>query len=86
MPKNRWPAFWYSARRMAVRYVAERHQGPMMAVFPDPGPRFQAWSGLLAPDAEVHFVPADHRALFQEPALSQWLRPLEKRLGKPAHP
>lgn len=80
VPKNRWPAFWYSARRMAVQYVAQRHEGPMLAVFPDRGSRYQAWQELLDPQAELRFIPADHHALFIEPALSQWLGPLEEML------
>ncbi|WP_414664681.1 amino acid adenylation domain-containing protein [Horticoccus sp. 23ND18S-11] len=80
VPRNRWPAFWYSARRMAVRYVAEPYHGRTIAIFPDRGPRFQAWSDLLDPQAELHFVPADHRLLFAEPTLSQWLKPLEAAL------
>lgn len=80
VPKNRWPAFWYSARRMAVQYVAQRHEGPMMAVFPDRGSRYQAWQELLDPQAELRFIPADHHALFSEPALSPWLGPVEEML------
>lgn len=80
VPRNRWPAFWYSARRMAVKYVASRYDGPMMAVFHDDGPRFQVWKELIDAQTSVHFVPADHLALFQEPWLGQWQQPLEARL------
>jgi hypothetical protein len=52
----------------------------MMAVFPDRGSRYEAWQELLDPRAELRFIPADHHALFTEPALSQWLGPLDQLL------
>lgn len=80
VPRNRWPAYWYSARRMAVQYVAEPYEGPVMAVFPDQDTRYGIWRDLIGPKAEVHFVPANHSAIFDQPAMGQWLEPLEKRL------
>lgn len=80
VPEDRWPAFWYSARRMSHHYVARPYVGPMLSVFPDRGENYGVWRELLDPTGELIFTPAAHNELFNEPARSQWLEPLAERL------
>lgn len=81
VPRDRWPAFWYSARRMSHHYVARPYVGPMLAVFPDRGENYGVWKELLDPTGQLIFTPAGHNELFNEPARSQWLDPLAERLA-----
>jgi thioesterase domain-containing protein/acyl carrier protein len=80
LPQDRWPAFWYAARRMAQNYVARPYAGPVLAVFPAVGERQAAWKNLLGPHAKEIMVPVEHRLLFDEPARSQWMQPLVRVL------
>jgi amino acid adenylation domain-containing protein len=82
VPRNRWPAFWFSARRMAHGYVARRYDAPVLAIFPDEGERCTAWRSLLGPAAEVRLVAAGHGQLFDEPARGAWMEPLARRLAE----
>ena len=81
VPEDRWPAFWYSARRMSHQYVARPYVGPMLSVFPDKGENYGVWKELLDPTGEIIFTPAGHNELFNEPARCQWLDPLADRLA-----
>jgi amino acid adenylation domain-containing protein len=85
LPTNRWPAFWYTARRLARDYVAQRYTGRTLAVFHARNERFDVWMGLLGSDAAVAMVDATHLGMFNEPALTEWMRPLDRALA-PAGP
>ncbi len=80
LPKNRWPAFWFSAHRMTRNYFAKSYQGHVYAVFSD-RENCQAWRELFGPDAELQIVDAGHRALFTEPTLTQWMSALSRHVG-----
>ncbi|MEO6243994.1 MAG: amino acid adenylation domain-containing protein, partial [Opitutaceae bacterium] len=86
VPQNRWPAFWYSARRMAKGYVARRYEGAVTAVFPDHGERYAVWKDLLGAEADVHLVAASHHVLFDAPTREEWQCPLQKRLAEISGP
>ena len=78
LPRNRWPAFWYSALRMAKTYVAKPYPGRVLAVFATGSQRSAVWRDILPPHAEIRTLPAEHGAMLDDPALGEWsdtLRP-----------
>jgi enterobactin synthetase component F len=74
LPRSRWPAFWYGARRLARDYIVHPHRGRVLAVFPHQAERYRVWRELLGPDAEIHVTEANPDALFDPPALEFWMR------------
>ena len=80
LPKNRWPVFWYTAKRLGKSYVPRPYDGDVVAVFLDQTDRHAGWRPLLGPTADVRIVASTHPGLFTEPALSQWLQVLRARL------
>ncbi len=86
LPKNRWPAFWYSARRMAQGYTARPYDGPVLALFPDHGERYAAWKDVLGPRAGVHLVAASHLEVFDEHTRRTWQLTLAQRLAELSRP
>ncbi|MFO1460844.1 MAG: amino acid adenylation domain-containing protein [Verrucomicrobiota bacterium] len=87
LPRNRWPAFWYIAKRLGKSYKPLPYDGPAIAVFVAREQQYKAWKPLLGPAAELLVIPANHLELFSEPARSAWLEPLKTRLdGRPSTP
>lgn len=89
LPRNRWPAFWYNAVRMAQHHVTRPYGGRVLAVFSDDAERRGVWHELLGPAARFHSTSAKHTALFDEPATSEWmpmLRQFITEAGNPASP
>ncbi|MBL9176298.1 MAG: amino acid adenylation domain-containing protein [Verrucomicrobiales bacterium] len=85
LPRNRWPAFWYVAKRLGRSYVPRPYDGPAIAVFVAREHQYEAWKKLLGSNAELQVIQADHLELFAEPARSAWLQPLKARLdGTPS--
>ena len=81
-PRDRWRAFWFAGRRLVRNYTATTYDGPVLAVFTKQDRRGEIWSALLGPEAVRHDVELPHLALFDEPALSQWMGWLAERLGE----
>ncbi|MGK0188364.1 MAG: amino acid adenylation domain-containing protein [Verrucomicrobiales bacterium] len=77
LPKNRWPAFWFSAQRRARKYTAKPFPGRVLAVFSEQKERAAVWRDLLA-DAETHAIAASHSDLFKEPAANEWMETLTR--------
>lgn len=73
VPKNRWPAFWFMAQKLARNYVAEPYDGHCLAVFHARDQRYVIWRSLLAEDAEMPIVESSHLGLFSEPAIDKWM-------------
>jgi pimeloyl-ACP methyl ester carboxylesterase len=73
LPRNRWRAFWFAARRMVQGYVAQPYGGPVLAVFGESGRRKEVWAALLGPQADLRLLDCAHDALFEEPALGRWM-------------
>jgi enterobactin synthetase component F len=80
MPGNRWPAFWYAARKLARSYVAQPYEGRVLAVFHDRAERFGIWSSILPAEPEVAVIEATHLGMFVQPAVGLWMDALEKTL------
>jgi len=72
VPKNRWPAFWFMARKLAQAYVAEPYDGHCLAVFHARDERYDIWQSLLPENAELSFVDSSHLGLFSETAIDKW--------------
>lgn len=70
LPRNRWPAFWYVAKRLGKSYVPRAYDGLAIAVFVAREHQYEAWEKLLGPNAELQVIPAR----------SAWLQPLKARL------
>ena len=77
LPRNRWPAFWYAARRLARSYVALPYEGRCLAVFHDRAERYGIWSSLLSGDAELLLVESTHLGMWVSPTLEAWMDELE---------
>ena len=80
VPRDRWPAYWYTSLRLAKSYVARPYDGRVAAVFLEEGERSDSWRSLLGPNLETFTLDEKvHGALFDEPTVSRWLdylRPL----------
>ncbi len=80
VPRDRWPAYWYTSLRLAKSYVARPYDGRVAAVFLEEGERSDSWRSLLGPNLETFTLDERlHGALFDEPTVSRWLdylRPL----------
>ncbi|MEK7424138.1 MAG: amino acid adenylation domain-containing protein [Actinomycetota bacterium] len=85
VPKDRWPAYWYTSLRLAKSYVARPYDGPAAAVFLDEGERSASWRALLEPGTATFIVETPtHGELFAEPAVSRWLEFLRPLVSTPA--
>ena len=82
LPKDRWPAFWYSAQRLGKSYVPERYEGDVLAVFLDRGERFEMWNSLLGPRTDSRVVETTHLGLFTDSAMAAWMTMLDERLDE----
>ena len=79
VPRNRWPAFWLTARHFARTYIAEPYPGNCLAVFHNQDQRYEIWQSLLPKDAEFAIVDASHLGLFEEPAVGSWMELIAAR-------
>jgi thioesterase domain-containing protein len=75
LPKDRWPAFSFSAKRLSRGYVVKPYRGRVSAVFSD-SELCEPWRRLLGADAELHVAESSHAEMFSEPARSAWMRVL----------
>lgn len=81
VPKDRWPAFWYTSLRLAKSYVAQPYDGRVAAVFLEEGDRSASWRTLLGPDAATLVLDTKvHHELFDQPTASRWLEFLRQML------
>ncbi len=85
VPKDRWPAYWYTSLRLAKSYVARPYDGRVGAVFLEEGDRSASWRSLLGSDAATFVLDTkDHSGLFDEPTATRWLAYLHQALSGPA--
>jgi amino acid adenylation domain-containing protein len=80
LPKNRWPAFWYTTQRLGRAYNPQPYDGEVLAMFISHQERRAMWQKLLGPTADIRTFDSDHLGMFAEPALSLWLQPLRATL------
>ena len=81
VPKDRWPAYWYTSLRLAKSYVAHPYDGRVAAVFLEEGERSASWRSLLGPDVPTLVLDEKmHSALFDQPTASRWLEFLRPML------
>lgn len=73
VPKNRWPAFWFMARKLARAYIAEPYDGRCLAIFHAQDQRYDIWRPLLAEDSDMLVVESSHLGFFSEPAIDTWM-------------
>lgn len=74
LPKNRWGAFWFSARRLVKRYVAQPYGGRTLAVFcEDNSWSRETYKALLGTSADFHILESMHRSVFHGPTLEHWM-------------
>jgi enterobactin synthetase component F len=85
LPANRWPAFWYSARKLARAHVASPYDGPCLAIFHDRDDREKIWEALLSAKAELKIIETTHLGFFIDPAMTEWQQTLAERLKSEAH-
>jgi enterobactin synthetase component F len=81
LPRNRWPAFWYAARKLALSYVAQPYEGCTLAVFHDQAERSDIWRTLLSGRVEIANTEATHLGMFVAPAMNIWMDRLDKSLS-----
>jgi enterobactin synthetase component F len=81
LPRNRWPAFWFAAKKMMKEYVAEPYAGPVLAVFTAHDyAAGGAWPALLGPQAQTRVLQTGHEHLFAEDVGREWMALLSRRL------
>ena len=80
MPTSFGPAFWFGASRLAKNYGVRAYDGNALAIFLREDERSSVWRPWLGPNAQFRRVPGTHHGLFEEPALSTWIRILEEAL------
>lgn len=74
LPKDRWPAYWYTSLRLAKSYVAQPYDGPAAAVFLEEQERSTTWRTLVEATTPTIIVDdPSHTALFDEPTARRWL-------------
>lgn len=83
VPRNRWPAFWMTAREYAQTYVAEPYDGNCLAVFHEQDQRYDIWQFVLSKETEFAVVDASHLGFFEEPAISTWMEMYTAALTEP---
>ena len=84
LPRNRWPAFWFAAKRIIKDYVARPYDGKVLAVFGQQDySAGGAWPALLGEQAQVHVLPSTHADIFNEADRRQWMALLERALAGP---
>ena len=80
LPKNRWPAYWYTSLRLAKSYVARSYDGRVAAVFLEESERSASWTSLLGSEPAILILgTTDHTSLFDQPTVNRWvefLRPM----------
>jgi len=81
LPRDRWPAFWYTAKRLGKTYHPRPYEGRVLAVFADQS-RGEIWQSLLGPAAEIRSIDTNHTEMFVEPALSLWLKSLQTHIDE----
>jgi amino acid adenylation domain-containing protein len=86
LPKNRWPAFWYSALRLARTHTAKHISGQVLAVFSTTDNRFKVWQEFGISEWKTHIVTTAHSALYDEPALTQWMQLLTNSIDQTGKP
>jgi hypothetical protein len=88
LPKNRWRAFWYSARRLIGDYVADPYDGRVIMVLCEGnGASGDIYKALIGQGVEISSIPTDHLNLFKRPALDDWMDVLgEAVLNRPRTP
>ena len=81
LPRNRWPAFWFAAKKMMKDYVAEPYSGSVLAVFTAHDyAAGGAWPALLGSQAQTKVLQTGHEHLFTDDASSEWMALLTRRL------
>ncbi len=73
VPRNRWPAFWFMARKLAHAYIAEPYDGRCLAVFHSTDQRHGIWQALLSENAKMTIIESSHLGFFTEPTLQKWI-------------
>lgn len=73
LPKNRWGAFWFLARKLSVNHIVRPYSGKTLAIFHDRGERLQVWSSLLGEDARIEFINVTHLGMFTTEARQLWM-------------
>ncbi len=81
LPRNRWPAFGYAARKMIRHHVAQPYDGAAIVVLRQADRQHSIWPALLASDARVEFLDIEHIEMFDDPARRNWLQWLEEALA-----
>lgn len=82
LPRNRWPAFWFAAKRQIKDYVAQPYDGPVLAVFGrEDYSAGGAWPDLLGAQAQVHVLPSTHLTIFDEADRQPWMKLLAASLA-----
>jgi enterobactin synthetase component F len=81
LPHDRWPGFWYAAKRMVREYEPEISMVRTLAVFGRRGfLASEVWEELLGPEATLEVVDASHDEQFTPAAMAVWMQSLTRWL------
>lgn len=68
-----WGSFWFTAERMFRGYAAHPYDGATLIVFSNSCGRSEFWEKLIGTEGEARYLDFHHYALFQKPAVTEWM-------------
>lgn len=73
LPRDRQPAYWFYAKRLAKRSPARRFPGNVLAVFSERPSARATWSRLVPETTRIHTTDVSHAELYHLAHADQWM-------------
>ena len=80
LPKDRWPAVWYAAKRLAKSYAPQPYDGRVLIVLDADLPRPTRWAELLPLAADLQYLKSSADGWFDEPTHTEWMNFLRSKI------
>lgn len=82
LPRNRWPAYWGTERRLVKNYVANGYAGPVLAVFTERDDVYRAWLEVCGSDENFHTLPEGQSDMLAGSGRTAWMSKLNSFIGR----
>ena len=83
LPRDRWPVFWFSARKKAGEYIARPYSGRSLALFTPKQGGEEAWIDVLG-SSRVAQLNTGHFSVFDADSADQWQSELKALMRDPS--
>jgi amino acid adenylation domain-containing protein len=80
LPKNRWPAVWYAAKRLAKHYAPPPYQGEVLAILEASQKDRSLWTELLPCSGCVQTLGTGKDGWFTQPVSARWMAAFRSRI------